>query len=125
SFLIAPRIWPLCIQDNKDYTSYDNKFRKIRNIDDILEMKPNILLSGFIFIYKLVDNISEDEIDELIRNISINNAFSLPVNIYINKLSFFSIKDELFVKENLEFVKNNSYFNIIQQKIQSNVFIRE
>ncbi|EUR65224.1 hypothetical protein PFBG_04840 [Plasmodium falciparum 7G8] len=110
-------------KDDKDYTSYDNKFRKIRNIDDILEMKPNILLSRFIFIYKLVDNISEDEIDELIRNISINNAFSLPVNIYINKLSFFSIKDELFVKENLEFLKNNSYFNIIQQKIQSNFLL--
>ncbi|SOV81459.1 Ran-binding protein, putative [Plasmodium sp. gorilla clade G3] len=110
-------------KDDRDYTSYDNKFRKIRNIDDILEMKPNILLSRFIFIYKLLDNISEDEIDELIRNISINNAFSLPVNIYINKLSFFSIKDELFVKENLEFLKNNSYFNIIQQKIQSNFLL--
>ncbi|SOV24570.1 Ran-binding protein, putative [Plasmodium sp. DRC-Itaito] len=110
-------------KDDKDYTCYDNKFKKIRNIDDILEMKPNILLSRFIFIYKLLDNISEDEIDELIRNISINNAFSLPVNIYINKLSYFSIKDELFVKENLEFLKNNSYFNIIQQKIQSNFLL--
>ncbi|GAW81719.1 Ran-binding protein [Plasmodium gonderi] len=91
--------------------------RKITNINDVLEMKNNIELSRFIFIYKLSETITEEEIDEIIRNIAISNAFSLPDNIYINKLSFFSVKDELFVREGLEFIKNNTYFNNIQLNI--------
>ncbi|CRG93890.1 Ran-binding protein, putative [Plasmodium gallinaceum] len=95
----------------------NDNIKKIKNTNEILENKTNIELSRFIFIYKIPDDITEEEIDEIIRNIAINNAFSLPLNIYINKLSYFSIKDDLFIKENLEFLKNNSYFNNIQQYI--------
>ncbi|GAB67247.1 hypothetical protein PCYB_112680 [Plasmodium cynomolgi strain B] len=91
--------------------------RKINNVNDVLEMKSNIELSRFIFIYKLGENITEEEIDDMMRNTAISNAFSLPLNIYINRLSFFSVKDELFVREGLEFIKNNSYFNNIQLSI--------
>ncbi|CRH00824.1 Ran-binding protein, putative [Plasmodium relictum] len=104
-----------------DYEENDShindNMKKIQNTNNILEKKTNIELSRFIFIYKIPDDITEEEIDEIIRNIAINNAFSLPLNIYINKLSYFSIKDDLFIKENLEFLKNNSYFNNIQQNI--------
>ncbi|SBT37536.1 hypothetical protein POVWA1_036060 [Plasmodium ovale wallikeri] len=106
-------------EENKEFVSndYTNNAKKITNVNDILEKKSNIELSRFIFMYKIPEDITEEEIDDTVRNIAINNAFSLPVNIYINKLSYFSTKDELFVRESLEFLKNNSYFNSIQQNI--------
>ncbi|CAG9477735.1 Ran-binding protein, putative [Plasmodium vivax] len=109
--------YPYGSHTHSGYTREGFTTRKINNVNDVLEMKSNIELSRFIFIYKLGENITEEEIDEMMRNTAISNAFSLPVNIYINRLSFFSVKDELFVREGLEFIKNNSYFNNIQLSI--------
>ncbi|ANQ09236.1 Uncharacterized protein PCOAH_00033670 [Plasmodium coatneyi] len=102
---------------NSGYPREGLTTRKINHVNDVLDMKSNIELSKFIFIYKLGENITEEEIDDMMRNTAISNAFSLPLNIYINRLSFFSVKDELFVREGLEFIKNNSYFNNIQLNI--------
>ncbi|EUD68625.1 hypothetical protein C922_01024 [Plasmodium inui San Antonio 1] len=102
---------------NSGYPREGLTTKKINNVNDVLEMKSNIELSRFIFIYKLGENITEEEIEDMMRNTAISNAFSLPLNIYINRLSFFSVKEELFVREGLEFIKNNSYFNNIQLSI--------
>lgn len=90
---------------------------KKNSISDILEKKNHIELSRYIFIYKISNDVTEEEIDELMRNIAIENAFSLPINISMHNFSHFAIKDDLFVKENLEFLKNNTYFNSIQQNL--------
>ncbi|CAD2095679.1 Ran-binding protein, putative [Plasmodium vinckei lentum] len=102
--------------ENKNYYINDyNNIKYVKNLDEHLEKRPTVELSRFIFIYKISNDITEEEIDEVIRNIAIHHAFSLPVNIHINKLSYFSTRDELFVRENLEFLKNNFYFNYIHQ----------
>ncbi|ETB60949.1 hypothetical protein YYC_01908 [Plasmodium yoelii 17X] len=99
----------------KNNKEYDDNTKYIKNLDEYLEKRPNIELSRFIYIYKIENDTTEEEIDDVIRNVAINNGFSLPINIYINKLSYFSTCDELFVREDLEFLKNNFYFNYIYQ----------